>query len=114
MAIPFTAHASAPTVTMPKVKALTTGSIPGFLEMILNLAESDTSSTLAAQDNWLAQLRANGKKLTMFGDETWLKLFPDMFMRTDGTVSFFVSVSTPTLGGRYPRNIGAFKVNSEV
>ena len=29
----------------------------------------------------------------MYGDDTWLKLFPRMFLRTDGTTSFFVSVS---------------------
>lgn len=29
----------------------------------------------------------------MYGDDTWLKLFPDTFFRYDGTSSFFVSVS---------------------
>lgn len=29
----------------------------------------------------------------MYGDDTWLKLFPGMFDRADGTTSFFVSVS---------------------
>ncbi|KAK6511498.1 major facilitator superfamily transporter protein [Arthrobotrys musiformis] len=91
VAIPFTAHATSPTITMPKIKALTTGSIPGFLDLILNFAESDTTSTLATQDNWLAQIKQSGKKLIMFGDDTWLKLFPNIFERTDGTVSFFVS-----------------------
>jgi hypothetical protein len=28
----------------------------------------------------------------MFGDETWLKLFPGLFMRHDGVSSFFVSL----------------------
>ncbi|EPS39021.1 hypothetical protein H072_7217 [Dactylellina haptotyla CBS 200.50] len=91
VAVPFTAHAVSPTITMPKIKALTTGSIPGFLDLILNFAESDTTSTLATQDNWLAQVKQSGKKLVMFGDDTWLKLFPGMFERTEGTVSFFVS-----------------------
>lgn len=79
---------------MPRVKAITTGSIPSFLDVILNFAESDTSSTLATQDTWLAQLKTkeNGK-LVMYGDDTWLKLFPDFFERADGTSSFFVSVS---------------------
>jgi ethanolaminephosphotransferase len=94
-AIPFTAHATSPTITMPRVKAMTTGSIPSFLDVILNFAESDTSSTLATQDTWLAQLRAKeGGKLVMYGDETWLKLFPGFFERADGTSSFFVSVSS--------------------
>jgi ethanolaminephosphotransferase len=79
---------------MPKVKAITTGSIPSFLDVILNFAESDTTSTLSTQDTWLAQLKAKeGGKLVMYGDDTWLKLFPGFFERADGTSSFFVSVS---------------------
>lgn len=84
---------------MPRVKALTTGSIPSFLDVILNFAESDTSSTLANQDNWLAQIKQRDGNIIMYGDDTWLKLFPDMFGRSDGTSSFFVSVwLTLTLG----------------
>ncbi|OOO05777.1 UPF0642 domain-containing protein [Aspergillus oryzae] len=90
-ALPFTAYASAPTVTMPRLKAITTGSVPSFLDVILNIAEADTSSTLMHQDTWLAQLKAKGGKLVMYGDDTWLKLFPGMFHRADGTTSFFVS-----------------------
>ncbi|KAG0226335.1 major facilitator super transporter protein [Mortierella sp. GBA43] len=109
-AIPFTALASAPTVTLPRLKALTTGAVPGFLDAILNIAESDQSSTLANQDNWIAQLarspsqRTNARKISkdgikdsaiegrnigFFGDDTWIKLFPGLFFRTDGTSSFF-------------------------
>lgn len=90
-AVPFTGHASPPTITMPRVKAITTGSVPSFVDLILNFAESDTSSTLKDQDTWLAQLRAKDGKLVMYGDDTWLRLFPDFFHRADGTTSFFVS-----------------------
>jgi ethanolaminephosphotransferase len=93
-ALPFTAHATAPTITMPRIKAITTGSTPSFLDLILNFAESDTSSTLAAQDTWLAQMKAKKTgKMVMYGDDTWLKLFPEIFDRADGTSSFFVAVS---------------------
>lgn len=78
---------------MPRLKAMTTGSVPSFLDVILNIAESDTTSNLAYQDTWLAQLKARGDRLVMYGDDTWLKLFPGMFDRADGTTSFFVSVS---------------------
>ncbi|KAK1750710.1 GPI ethanolamine phosphate transferase 2 [Echria macrotheca] len=92
VAIPFTAHATSPTVTMPRLKAITTGSIPSFLDVVLNLDEGDESSTLASQDTWLAQMKAKGTgKLVMYGDDTWLKLFPGTFDRADGTTSFFVS-----------------------
>jgi ethanolaminephosphotransferase len=86
---------------MPRVKALTTGSVPSFLDLILNFAESDTSSSLAAQDTWLAQLRRRGQEkdehVIFYGDDTWLKLFPgDFFGRSEGTSSFFVSVRRHT------------------
>lgn len=90
-AIPFTGYASPPTITMPRVKAITTGSVPSFVDLVLNFAESDTTSTLKDQDSWLAQLRAKGGKLVMYGDDTWLRLFPGFFERSDGTTSFFVS-----------------------
>jgi ethanolaminephosphotransferase len=79
---------------MPRIKAITTGSIPSFLDVILNFAESDTTSTLASQDTWPAQLsKKEGGKVVMYGDDTWLKLFPGTFARADGTSSFFVAVS---------------------
>jgi ethanolaminephosphotransferase len=81
---------------MPRVKAITTGSVPSFLDVILNFAESDTTSALVHQDTWLAQIKAKpGAQLVMYGDDTWLKLFPGIFARADGTTSFFVSVSPP-------------------
>ncbi|GAA5808128.1 hypothetical protein MFLAVUS_001511 [Mucor flavus] len=91
-AFPFTAKATAPTVTMPRIKAMTTGTIPSFLDAILNIAESDTSSSLDFHDNWVYQLKNNGNKtIHFFGDDTWIRLFPNLFEKTDGTTSFFVS-----------------------
>ncbi|KAL9587559.1 MAG: hypothetical protein Q9212_000136 [Teloschistes hypoglaucus] len=77
---------------MPRIKAITTGSIPSFLDVILNFAESDKASNLEGHDTWLAQLKAkrNGH-LVLLGDDTWLKLFPQTFAYADGTSSFFVS-----------------------
>jgi ethanolaminephosphotransferase len=78
---------------MPRLKAITSGSIPSFLDVILNLDETDESSSMASQDTWLAQMKAKeAGKLVMYGDDTWLKLFPNTFDRADGTTSFFVSV----------------------
>lgn len=89
---PFTAKATAPTVTMPRIKALTTGTIPSFLDAILNIAESDSSSSLDFYDNWVYQFKNNGNKtIHFFGDDTWIRLFPNLFSKTDGTTSFFVS-----------------------
>ncbi|GMF04040.1 unnamed protein product [Ambrosiozyma monospora] len=36
-------------------------------------------------------MHSNGWRINMFGDDTWLKLFPDYFSKTDGTASFYVS-----------------------
>ncbi|KEY67315.1 hypothetical protein S7711_04567 [Stachybotrys chartarum IBT 7711] len=113
IAIPFTANARSPTVTMPRIKAITTGSIPSFVDLILNFDEEDTSSSLAAQDTWLAQLRAKQLgKLLMFGDDTWLKLFPDTFDRHDGTSSFFVSDFTE-VDNNVTRNIAGELENED-
>lgn len=90
-ALGFTAFSNPPTVTLPRLKGITTGSTPNFLDAVMNVVEEDSSNNLAKQDSWIQQLLLNNKKIHMFGDDTWLKLFPDMFNVTDGTASFFVS-----------------------
>ncbi|KAI9012652.1 alkaline-phosphatase-like protein [Phycomyces nitens] len=91
-AIPFTARATAPTVTLPRIKALTTGTVPSFLDAILNIAESDTSTSLEYQDNWVYQLKHYcNNTIHFFGDDTWIRLFPGLFTKQDGTTSFYVS-----------------------
>ncbi|XP_071117625.1 GPI ethanolamine phosphate transferase 2-like [Haliotis cracherodii] len=84
--LPFTAKAHPPTVTLPRIKALTTGGIPGFVDVVLNFGSSSLE-----EDNIISQLKRAGKELVFFGDDTWMKLFPDHFSRTDGTTSFFVT-----------------------
>ncbi|ODV96923.1 hypothetical protein PACTADRAFT_27578, partial [Pachysolen tannophilus NRRL Y-2460] len=90
-AIGFTAFSNPPTVTLPRLKGITTGSTPSFLDAILNIAEDDTSSTLGDQDSWVKELYLKGKNINMYGDDTWLKLFPKYFSKIDGTSSFYVS-----------------------
>ena len=88
----YTAYSNPPTVTLPRLKGITTGSTPNFLDAILNVAEDDSSSNLKEQDSWLRQFHINNKRIKFFGDDTWLKLFPqEFFDETDGTNSFFVS-----------------------
>ncbi|XP_057627760.1 GPI ethanolamine phosphate transferase 2 isoform X2 [Chionomys nivalis] len=82
----FVAEAKPPTVTMPRIKALMTGSIPGFVDVIRNL-----NSPVLLEDNVIRQAKAAGKRMIFYGDETWLKLFPKHFVEYDGTASFFVS-----------------------
>lgn len=87
----FTAFSDPPTVTLPRIKGLTTGASPNFLDAVINIAESDSASTLQNQDSWIHQLKAHNKTLNMFGDDTWLKLFPDTFDHFEGTSSFYVA-----------------------
>ncbi|SLM39831.1 Type I phosphodiesterase/nucleotide pyrophosphatase/phosphate transferase, partial [Lasallia pustulata] len=78
-------------LTISRIKAMTTGSSPSFLDVILNLADSEAASTLADEDTWLARLKAKESgKLVFYGENTWLQLFPDTFDRTDGVSTFYV------------------------
>ncbi|KAM9137827.1 GPI ethanolamine phosphate transferase 2 isoform 4-T4 [Pangshura tecta] len=82
----FIAEAKPPTVTMPRIKALMTGSIPGFIDIIMNL-----NSPALLEDNLIWQAKTAGKRIIFYGDDTWVKLFPKHFVEYDGTTSFFVS-----------------------
>ncbi|XP_008112781.2 GPI ethanolamine phosphate transferase 2 isoform X1 [Anolis carolinensis] len=82
----FVAEAKPPTVTMPRIKALTTGNIPGFIDVIMNL-----NSPALLEDNLIWQAKAAGKRIIFYGDDTWVRLFPKQFAEYDGTTSFFVS-----------------------
>ncbi|XP_050524039.1 GPI ethanolamine phosphate transferase 2 [Daktulosphaira vitifoliae] len=82
----FRTRVSAPTVTMPRIKALTTGTIPNFIDIALNLGSSEIK-----QDSIINQAQLANKKIIFFGDETWLKLFPKSFDRYDSTTSFYIS-----------------------
>lgn len=68
------------------LQALMTGSLPGFVDVVRNL-----NSPALLEDNVITQARAAGKRIIFYGDETWVKLFPEHFVEYDGTTSFFVS-----------------------
>ncbi|KAI5954811.1 LAS21 [Candida theae] len=91
-AIPLTTFSNPPTVTLPRLKGITTGGTPSFLDAILNVADDyDDSQGLHAQDSWVHQFKQLNKSIHFFGDDTWLKLFPTEFGEFEGTNSFFVS-----------------------
>ncbi|XP_014780209.1 GPI ethanolamine phosphate transferase 2 isoform X1 [Octopus bimaculoides] len=85
-AIAYYSIAHPPTVTLPRIKAMMTGTIPGYMDVILNFG-----AQAAQEDNLIFQLYKAGKKIVFYGDNTWINLFPAYFHRQDGTVSFFVS-----------------------
>ncbi|GJN92115.1 hypothetical protein Rhopal_005145-T1 [Rhodotorula paludigena] len=69
----FLAHfiADAPTTTLQRLKGLTTGSLPTFID-----AGSNFAGEQADEDNWLWQAKRAGKRIALVGDETWLNVFP--------------------------------------
>lgn len=70
--LPFIADP--PTATLQRLKGLTTGTLPAFVDVGSNFA-----GTAIEEDNLVAQLRDAGKTLVHLGDDTWHSLFPDYF-----------------------------------
>ena len=64
------------------LQALTTGGIPGFIDVVFNV-----DSKSLQEDNLISQMKIANKKLVFYGADTWMKLFPGYFARTDGTTS---------------------------
>ncbi|XP_074650116.1 GPI ethanolamine phosphate transferase 3, catalytic subunit-like [Tubulanus polymorphus] len=77
--------ADPPTTTMQRLKGMTTGSLPTFVD-----AGSNFASTEITEDNFVDQLAKNGKKITFMGDDTWMGLFPNRFRKAYHFPSFNV------------------------
>ncbi|XP_012230404.2 GPI ethanolamine phosphate transferase 2 [Linepithema humile] len=80
------AKLQSPTVTMPRIKAMMTGTVPNFVDIVLNFGSKPLYS-----DSLLLQAKKHEHVLVFYGDDTWLSLFPSVFERHDGTTSFFVT-----------------------
>ena len=85
-AVSMLTHVHPPTVTLPKIKTMVTGSIPGMGDFINNFFAVEATS-----DSLIGQWKSFGRRMIMFGDDTWLRLFPDAFIRSDGVTSFYVT-----------------------
>jgi predicted AlkP superfamily pyrophosphatase or phosphodiesterase len=96
----YKAHAHPPTVTLPRIKAIVTGGIPSFSDYLNNF-----QSSAIDQDNIVWQMQRHSKCIVFYGDDTWLKLFPNSFSRYEGTTSFFVT-DTIIVDNNVTRNIG--------
>jgi len=70
--LPFIADP--PTTTLQRLNALTTGTLPVFLD-----AGSNFGGTAIQEDNLLQQLKDAGKRIVHLGDDTWTALFPGYF-----------------------------------
>ncbi|KAL7270377.1 mannose-ethanolamine phosphotransferase gpi13 [Rhizina undulata] len=70
--LPFIADP--PTTTLQRLKGLTTGTLPTFID-----AGSNFAGNAIDEDNIIAQLRSSGKRIAFLGDDTWMALFPGYF-----------------------------------
>ena len=66
--------ADPPTTTLQRLKGLTTGTLPTFVD-----AGSNFAGTAIDEDNLVAQLRNSSKRIVHLGDDTWHALFPGYF-----------------------------------
>ncbi|KAG8531933.1 uncharacterized protein KY384_003569 [Bacidia gigantensis] len=70
--LPFIADP--PTTTLQRLKGLTTGTLPTFID-----AGSNFAGTAIEEDNLVAQLKDAGRRIVHLGDDTWHSLFPGYF-----------------------------------
>ncbi|KAM4707713.1 GPI ethanolamine phosphate transferase 3 [Discoglossus pictus] len=78
-------RADPPTTTMQRIKGVTTGSLPTFVDVGSNFA-----SYAIQEDNLIHQLVQNGKRVVFMGDDTWDGLFPKKFYKSYFFPSFNV------------------------
>lgn len=81
----FKAIADPPTTSLQRLKGLTTGGLPTFIDV-----GNSFGAPAIVEDNLLQQLVQNGKKVVMMGDDTWLQLFPHHFEKSFPYPSFNV------------------------
>ena len=69
--------ADPPTTTMQRLKALSTGGLPTFIDISNNF-----NSYEILEDNLIHQAKKNARNVTFMGDDTWLGLYPHHFSKT--------------------------------
>jgi phosphatidylinositol glycan class O len=75
--------ADPPTVTMQRLKALTTGGLPTFADISSSFGGANVD-----EDSWVQQLASRNSKLAFVGDDTWVDLFPTQFQDSHPFPSF--------------------------
>jgi len=66
---------------------LLTGSVPGYLDVILNLDQS----VELKEDSIISSLHSANKNMIFYGCTTWIRLFPHAFLRKEGTLGLYVT-----------------------
>ena len=77
--------ADPPTTTLQRLKGLTTGSLPTFVDAGENFAKTEIS-----EDNFIDQLRSFNRSIVFTGDDTWVGLYPGRFLKSFPYPSFNV------------------------
>jgi ethanolaminephosphotransferase len=62
------------------------------VDVVLNFGSSAMTN-----NNLISQMLQQNKRMVFYGDDTWLRLFPDHFVRSEGTTSFFVADYTEVM-----------------
>ncbi|XP_042892631.1 GPI ethanolamine phosphate transferase 2-like [Penaeus japonicus] len=106
-AFSYVLRTATPTVTLPRIKSLVTGTIPGFMDVIDNFGAGELTD-----DNLIQRWVDKGKRVHFFGDETWVKLFPTQFSKQDTVTSFFVTDYTE-VDRNVTRNVQAALASSD-
>ncbi|KAI0739549.1 hypothetical protein C8Q80DRAFT_1261195 [Daedaleopsis nitida] len=70
----FEMFSDPPTTTLQRLKGITTGSLPTFIDMGSNFGGSSIT-----EDSFIGQLTAAGKNIAFMGDDTWTTVFPQSF-----------------------------------
>ncbi|XP_030382090.1 GPI ethanolamine phosphate transferase 2 [Scaptodrosophila lebanonensis] len=83
----LTVHVDIPTVTMPRLKSITTGTLSNFIDIALNVGHTEQ-----LHDSLLHRLKQHKANVSFAGDRTWVELFPSEFNRhSANNDSFFVN-----------------------
>ncbi|CAJ0577673.1 unnamed protein product, partial [Mesorhabditis spiculigera] len=78
--------ADSPTTTLQRLKGMTTGTLPTFID----ISDNFSPDANIHEDNFLDQLRSQGLNITLIGDNTWVSLYPKRFHREYAMPSFDV------------------------
>ena len=81
----FHFFADPPTTTLQRLKALTTGGLPTFIEV-----SSNFNSYEVLEDSLLYQIHHQGLNTTFIGDDTWLGLYQQLLSKAFAYPSFNV------------------------
>ncbi|GAB0094635.1 GPI ethanolamine phosphate transferase 3 [Sergentomyia squamirostris] len=99
--------ADPPTTTLQRLKGLTTGSLPTFIDIGSNFASPEIN-----EDNIIDQLISQNLTAVFLGDNTWTELFPGRFRREYAYPSFNI-FDLDTVDRKIEKNLPAELAKSD-